>query len=430
MTASMQLAASLPFLGYKQRNAVLDSYFYDTIGLTLEERAKLSPLVDSEGSIVVVPPSDSGRPIRHYKSPLRFVNKEGQTIRAIAVAGVGNSVLGTAALARSIANALDTDVAGIVTGYGLSDVMTEAFGGWFVFGAADRIRYAMEKFVERTGSTMPADNVTGPSSAKALWLDRSSLPGDDDIATLSDILEARPPKLDYLIAHGKGAVVASQALQHYVDDRQVDESSLPMQLRIVTLGAVVELPPEFKQVKQYLGTLDWFGSVNSKLSVTHERVPDASHHLNPRLLYHLDVASLVKANGSPRLLPKPGNGEMAPMAAPKAMAPIAKVSRPAPRVVAKPVAAPKPEKAEAVVPPVSKPAVKKTGRTAPKKAAVPSSAAPVPKPRAAVRPVPKVAAKTVRAAPNKSAEAPRALAQRAKAVSATTARRRGRKSKT
>ena len=92
-----------------------------------------------------MPPSNSDRQIRHYKRALRFMNKEGPTIRAIAVAGVGSSALGTAALARSIADALDTDVAGIVTGYGLSDVMTEALGGWFVFGAADRIRFAMEK---------------------------------------------------------------------------------------------------------------------------------------------------------------------------------------------------------------------------------------------------------------------------------------------
>ena len=44
---------------------------------------------------------------------------------------------GTAALARSIADALDADVAGIVTGYGLSDMMSEALGGWFAVGAAD-----------------------------------------------------------------------------------------------------------------------------------------------------------------------------------------------------------------------------------------------------------------------------------------------------
>ena len=136
MSASTEFAASLPFFSYRQRNAVIDNFFYDTASLTLEEKAKLSPLVDREGSIIVVPPSNSDRQIRYYKSALRFMNKEGPTVRAIAVAGVGSSALGTAALARNIADALNTDVAGIVTGYGLSDVVTEAFGGWLAFGAS------------------------------------------------------------------------------------------------------------------------------------------------------------------------------------------------------------------------------------------------------------------------------------------------------
>ena len=115
-------------------------------------------------------------------------------IRAIAVAGVA---LGSAALARNIADALNTDVAGIVTGYGLSDVMTEAFGGWFAFGAADRIRYTMEKFFERMRSTMPADAAPAAGDASA---------------TLSEILLAGPPKLEYLVAHSKGSLVVSHAL--------------------------------------------------------------------------------------------------------------------------------------------------------------------------------------------------------------------------
>jgi hypothetical protein len=68
--------------------------------------------------------------------------------------------------------------------------MTEALGGWFAFGAADRIRYTMEKFLERMRSTMPADIVTSGSETSALRLDRSSPPGDNDVATLSEILLA------------------------------------------------------------------------------------------------------------------------------------------------------------------------------------------------------------------------------------------------
>src|SRR5262249_7883047 len=84
----------------------------------------------------------------------RFMNREGATIRAIAIAGVGRSTLGTAALARNVADALGIDVAGIITGYGVSDVMTEALGGWVAFGAPDRIRHTIEKFFDR----LPGDN--------------------------------------------------------------------------------------------------------------------------------------------------------------------------------------------------------------------------------------------------------------------------------
>ena len=335
MSASTEFAASLPFLSYKQRNAVLDNFFYDTGSLTVEEKAKLSPLIDREGSIIVVPPSNSDRQIRHYKRALRFMNKEGPTIRAIAVAGVGSSALGTAALARSIADALDTDVAGIITGYGLSDVMTEALGGWFVFGAADRIQFAMEKFFERMRSPMPADIVSAGSEASVMWFDRSSLPGDNDVSTLSEILLASPPALEYLITHSKGSLVASYALQQYVEDLEGDETALFERLRITTLGAVVGLPAVFKNVKQYLGALDWFGGANSSLSVTHERVPGVSHHLNPGFPYHMSVAALLNGAAAPRLLPKPALEEMlAPLSIPPVQ--VAPKAKPAPvTVVAK-----------------------------------------------------------------------------------------------
>ena len=293
MSASTEFATSLPFLGYKQRNAVLDNFFYDTTRLSLDERAKLTPLADREGSIIVVPPSNADREIRHYRRALRFMTKEGPTIRAIAVAGVGSSALGTAALARELADALDTDVAGIVTGYGLSDVMSEALGGWFAFGAADRIRHTMERAFARMRPAALAESVTA---------------GSDAAATLAEILLAAPPKLDTLVAHSKGSLVVAHALQRYVDDLEGDDSPLFKRLHIVTLGAVVGVPAEFKHVKQYLGAYDWFGGANSSLGVTHERVPGVSHHLNPGFPYHMSVAPLLNggvAGVAPRLLPKP-----------------------------------------------------------------------------------------------------------------------------
>ena len=349
MSASTEFATSLPFLGYKQRNAVLDNFFYDTTRLSLDERAKLTPLADREGSIIVVPPSNSDRKIRHYTRALRFMTKEGPAIRAIAVAGVGSSALGTAALARSIADALDADVAGIVTGYGLSDMMSEALGGWFAFGAADRIRHTMERAFARMRPTALAESVT---------------PGSDAAATLSEILLAAPPKLDTLVAHSKGSLIVAHALQRYVDDLEGDDSPLFKRLHIVTLGAVVGVPAEFKHVKQYLGAYDWFGGANSSLGVKHERVPGVSHHLNPGFPYHMRVAPLLNGGAggvAPRLLPKPAlEVTFPPMPIPPVEVP--KVAKPAPAAA----------KANE---PVRKPAKKMTKPAAP----APKASSPTPK---------------------------------------------------
>jgi hypothetical protein len=394
MSASTEFAMSLPFLGYKQRNAVLDNFFYDTTRLTLEEKAKLTPLADREGSIVVVPPSNADRQIRHYTRALRFMNKEGPDIRAIAVAGVGSSALGTAALARELADALDTDVAGIVTGYGLSDVMTEALGGWFAFGAADRIVSTMERVLARMRPAMPSVLTEG----------------SDASATLSEILLAGPPKLDTLLAHSKGSLVAAHALKLYVEDLEGDDSPLYKRLHIVTLGAVVGLPPAFKKVKQYLGAYDWFGGANSSLGVVHERVPGVSHHLNPGFPYHMSVASLLNGGAGglpPRLLPKPAlEMTFPPLSIPPVEVPRAKfapVAAPvktsaSPRKPAAKKAAPKPATGTAKVagpaPKVASPA-SRVARAAPKVAAVAPKAAPA-APKVA-SPAPKVAGAAAKA---------------------------------
>lgn len=47
------------------------------------------------------------------------------------------------------------------------------------------------------------------------------------------------------------------------------------QLRIVTFGAVTDLPPKVTNVHQFLGSFDWFGAMNSRLDVRHTKVPDA-----------------------------------------------------------------------------------------------------------------------------------------------------------
>src|SRR5262245_13547525 len=90
-----------------------------------------------EGSVIVVPPSNSDRRIRHYKS-CASLHVQGRI--------------------------------------GHPRHRREALGGWFAFGAADRIRYTMEKFLERLRSTMPAGAATAGDDA-SLGVKHERVPG-------------------------------------------------------------------------------------------------------------------------------------------------------------------------------------------------------------------------------------------------------------
>lgn len=147
----------------KQRNAFFDALFYDVGALSDKEKDDLSPLVDQEGTIIVVPPAASGRRIEHHGSVAGFLAAKGDSVRALAIAGVG-----------------------------------------------------------------------------------------------------------------KGT--------HPYFDR----------LHVVTLGAVADLPPRFRRVHQFIGEMDWFGGMNSRLQGPHTRVPNAWHHLNTARPFHLPVEQVLK----------------------------------------------------------------------------------------------------------------------------------------
>ncbi len=128
-TLAQQLTA-LPLFPIQERNQLVDRCFYDLNALTNEEKASCSRLRDREGTLLVVPPREqTDRKILHYSSGLRFINHEIHDISAIVVAGVGSSVLGTAALARAVADVIRVPVAGLVSGYGMLDVAAEGLGG-------------------------------------------------------------------------------------------------------------------------------------------------------------------------------------------------------------------------------------------------------------------------------------------------------------
>jgi hypothetical protein len=258
------------------RNRYVDSIFYDVGSLTQDDkntlfpdnRGILSPFAYREGEIIVVPPSGAGK-IRHYKHTLPFLNEEGQGLRAIVVAGVGSSVYGTAALARNVASTYGFDVAGIVTGYGGSDLLTEAMGGWFVLGLQERAGLRSD-LIEPT----------------------------PDVKILIEILLADPPHLELLVGHSKGSLLVDFVMERFVEELEGGTHPLLDRLTVRTLGAVV-LPPKGLNVRQFMGELDSLGNLNSHRGVRYEEVRGAGHHLNPHppipLPNHLDVSAVLRS---------------------------------------------------------------------------------------------------------------------------------------
>jgi hypothetical protein len=183
-------------------------------------------------------------------------------------------------------------------------------------------------------------------------------------------------------------------------------SALFERLRITTLGAVVGPPAAFKNVKQYLGALDWFGSVNSSLAVRHERVPDAGHHLNPGFPYSMSVASLLNGAVAQRLLPKPSIEDVLPLPIP----PIAAMPEPAPAAVVKPREAVRKSPKKMAKPPSLTPKVASAAQKV---------ASPAPKPSVEEVTQPSIAAKQpMRPALKKMVEVPAEPVQPAKTKSA------------
>jgi hypothetical protein len=300
------------------RNQLADAIFYDVTSLSPSEWIALKPWVDQKGGIVVVPPTNSREPIRHYKHPLEFILNERDKVEAIAVAGVGSSVVGTAALARNVADVYDFSVAGIVSGFGLSDIVLEGLGGWYFYGQVDQLRYEMERgFADLRAIVTKSFGGKGDR-----FLDRFDFPLDDyvppmlDIGGLNEILMVRylnaaQPKLKIrlLVGHSKGNLLISSALNHIcgelrdmMGDTTFLKADLAMKnLAVVSLGAVVDLPSKLVPLEnqhQFIGTLDVLGRLNSRslggnLSDAAIRIDGAMHHLNTRIPAYFDAKAVL-----------------------------------------------------------------------------------------------------------------------------------------
>lgn len=268
----------------RQRNAVLDAFFYDVGILGVDESADLALRYAAEGAILSVGPSYSPH-IDIFRDIGDFDAAVDMGHAALAVAGVGSSALGAAAFARNIADATGGPCLVVVSGYGLSDLITEAAGGWFLFSKLNAMRHAFE----------PLDELTRPASARGLTnrrkaqIVRQSL----DVRTLLTLL-AGPRPFKYLIGHSKGNLVIAEALQALGEDAPDRLAERAEEIHAITLSARIPLPPAMRKVTNVMGALDGFGQLNSDHSIPSDIiVPMAGHHTNTEILYHLPVTQVV-----------------------------------------------------------------------------------------------------------------------------------------
>jgi hypothetical protein len=170
---------------------------------------------------------------------------------------VGSSLIGTAALARTVADASQANVAGIVSGDGGSDVILEGMGGWFFYGKIDQFRYEMQAALEDVSAVVSSNFAKGGDVKKYLrrYFDTSLhayVPSNPDVSALHDILMNRyvqddgEKNLRLLVGHSKGNLLISSVLNHMSyslrDGRKANDPF--HNLAVVSLGAVVEIPSD------------------------------------------------------------------------------------------------------------------------------------------------------------------------------------------
>jgi hypothetical protein len=291
----------------KKRNVVLDRMFYDVEALTDREFHYLVAGGNPEGEIIVVYPKGAQGDIslQRYEDFEEFSRSPGKKITKFSIAGVGSSEVGAAALARSLADFTGEPVGAIVAGYGLPDLVSESLGGWFYFGTANRVIDTFQRAavsdderkarLEQILSTTKTAHPKSPPSASlpSNLADNWSGFGPDTLI-LVRLLGDSNRHIDTILGHSRGCLSISSALEALHLLNRSPDIARAQRARIVTTGAVVEFPPGFYNVKQYLGTLDWFGGMNSAPGKDFVPIPNAWHHVNTSIPFHMNIKEVLK----------------------------------------------------------------------------------------------------------------------------------------
>lgn len=265
-------------------NTLTDCSFYDTEALTAKEFDYLAQKHTQEGAILVVHPSNAkAMGIVKYDDHKEFSENQDNNVHHYTIAGVGSSDVGAAALARNFADHYGQPVGAIVAGYGISDLLTEALGGWFALGKENRV-LASDK------QNKKKKNPKNKEKTKKL------VAQSPDTQTLFKLLLDPDHSIKSLGGHSKGCLSIALALKALFEQGNKERLDRAKDINIITLGTVVELPEGFDRLYQFIGNIDWFGGINSRADLDKKLIHNAWHHLNTSMPMHMNVRKVLSEN--------------------------------------------------------------------------------------------------------------------------------------
>jgi hypothetical protein len=271
---------------FRRRNAAIDALFYDIDAIDITEIPPLGDRLACEGAILVVPPSGGPR-LRAYATVEDFFASDDRATRALAVAGVGSSAIGAAALARNVADAIEAPVAAVISGYGLADLPTEALGGALWFGVLNGLRDLFEQWDRAAGTSAAAED------ALSRWEDGALFRLSVDTRSVLTLVKAG--RFDLLVGHSKGALVIAEALFELKRTERARSDALAAAAQLVTIGARIAMPAGYA-VLDVIGAWDVIGALNSRADIPADVVvPRAMHHTNPHVPFALEVTPVLRA---------------------------------------------------------------------------------------------------------------------------------------
>lgn len=175
--------------------------------------------------------------------------------------------------------------------------MTEAIGGWFALGQANQLHHWFAELDELDEDEDDILSRFADAGRRMIGFVRGS---PDSRALLNLFLRNELP-MDLVLGHSKGCLSIANALYGLANSGDTAAIEVRKKTRIVTTGSVVEVPREFQDnTSQFLGSVDWFGGLNSRLDEVFRPMTMAWHHTNTSLPMHMNImavlAQLPKSN--------------------------------------------------------------------------------------------------------------------------------------